>query len=205
MQGRMDQARIIITSSHSPSLRLRSFINDLSAVIPSSKRLTRGKKTLDDLYLEMLAHGADRIVLVEDLKGNPSRLTIYRLMPWRATGPLKPLITLNIKGVTLLREVEGGVRIYNPRSLGVNLVGISDDQLLGLAEALAVGLHGKLVYEAEMAEQYDVIVDTVECVDCMCKILFLEPHTGRIGGPIIKVARAVLHLEEGNGKGRDSG
>lgn len=68
---------IIITSSHRPSRRVRSFINDLVRTLPRASRINRGKKSLEDLGNIMWLEGYKILVIVNTRKANPGRVDIY--------------------------------------------------------------------------------------------------------------------------------
>ena len=93
---------LVITTSRRPSRRTRSLVRDLSHVIPSALRVTRGKKSLDDLREIAIAHGFTRILVVWDMKGNPGGLVFYRASLSHVE-PLSRWIALS--GVSLRREM----------------------------------------------------------------------------------------------------
>lgn len=68
---------IIITSSHRPSRRVRSFINDLARTLPRASRINRGKKSLEDLWNIMWLEGYRILIIVNTRKANPGRVDIY--------------------------------------------------------------------------------------------------------------------------------
>jgi len=180
--------RVLITTSHRPSVKLRVFIKELAQAIPNSIRINRGKKTLQDLYLEALNVNADRLIIAGDFKGNPSTLTLYTV----SKGFIKPktLAHIILGGTKLLREIKDHVRIYNPSTLGIDITGmVKNDEVLKLTEVLSKGLHGKFVLKPEDYKKYDVIIEIQSAVDSLCKLLFIEPRTGRVGGPILKVLK----------------
>jgi U3 small nucleolar ribonucleoprotein protein IMP4 len=93
---------LYITSSRRPSVRTRIFIKELERVIPGSKRLVRGKKSLDDILKLMVAEGASHIFVIDNVKGNPSNIRIYELYP----GQPKMIARLFISGLSLQVDVK---------------------------------------------------------------------------------------------------
>ncbi|MFB6490516.1 MAG: Brix domain-containing protein [Thermoproteus sp. AZ2] len=69
-----DRPAALLTSSRSPSIRVREFINDLENALPGIVKLTRGKMSLEALLEEAIAAGAERILIVYDRRGNPSSI-----------------------------------------------------------------------------------------------------------------------------------
>lgn len=92
---------MVITTSRRTSRKTRAFIRDLSHVIPGSKRVNRGKKSVEDLRNLALAEGLRRVLIVETLRGNPSILRFLSALP---TG-LEYLPVLVMRGVSLRREL----------------------------------------------------------------------------------------------------
>ncbi|MEM2006094.1 MAG: hypothetical protein QW154_00425 [Sulfolobales archaeon] len=97
------KSRLLITTSREPSRRTRSFIKDLSIVLPNSVRVTRGKSTHAELAGKAFSLSAYGILVVLEKKGNPSALLFAE-----PTGPeLKKVFLLKLGGVSLLRELPG--------------------------------------------------------------------------------------------------
>nr|WP_292319269.1 hypothetical protein [Caldisphaera sp.] len=68
---------ILITSSRDPSQRTRTFINELSSVLPDSIKITRGKLSLEDLNYIILKYNMEKLIIIGEFKGNPGRIEIY--------------------------------------------------------------------------------------------------------------------------------
>jgi len=102
---------MLITTSHRPTRRTRSFGHDLERVFPGSLYLTRGKKTLHDLLVEAYDRNYERLLIVNVWKGNPLKLTFVRVDPeeWGYLGYLylhgiKLQRELGFRGIRPLRE-----------------------------------------------------------------------------------------------------
>lgn len=179
--------KILVTTSRTPSLKLRSFVNELVRAIPNSIRVQRGKKTFEDLYVNLKVYGADRLVVIGDWRGNPRVFTVYTPVLHRASNLLfEKILEFKIKGVTLLREVKRLPSNFNPKTLGVNVFEL-EEELLDFAEKISKSLHAILVYDPSLTEKCDVLVEIRECIGCLLKLVFLEPKSGEYVGPIIKV------------------
>lgn len=101
---RKDLARyvgeILITSSHRPSRRVRSFINDLARTLPKAVRINRGKKSIEDLRDLMKLAGYRALIIVNTWKANPGRIDAYL----REGEALRRIGSLYISSIKLSRE-----------------------------------------------------------------------------------------------------
>jgi len=70
---------ILVTTSRRPSRRTRSFAKDLSKLIFSTYKINRGKLSLKGLLAEALLHKADKILIIETFKGNPGKISLYKI------------------------------------------------------------------------------------------------------------------------------
>jgi U3 small nucleolar ribonucleoprotein protein IMP4 len=95
---------IAIGSTRKPTDRIRSFIKELTRVIPNAIRLTRGKQGFPEFCEEATAAGASRMLLVGAWHGNPGRLVFLRQQP--AEGWVFHPPTILLKSVTLLRDLD---------------------------------------------------------------------------------------------------
>jgi len=184
--------KILLTTSHRPSRRVRTFLKELSSVIPNSIRVNRGKKTLEDLFLYALASRVDRIVIVNCVKGNPSSILVYNVD--LDSKVMKRRYLIKILGVKLWREVENNIKIYDPKSICVDVSEIEDDESLRLCDIIRDILHAKLVTDEEMIRDFDVKVEIYRR-NMKFTIRFIHPQTNRIGGPVIRVGRAIVYEE----------
>ncbi|WP_461863901.1 ribosomal biogenesis protein [Thermococcus sp.] len=99
---------MLITTSHRPTRRTRSFGHDLEKVFPNSLYLTRGKKTIQDLLMEAYDRGYERLLIINVWKGNPLKMTFIKVSPsdWGYLG------YLYLHGIKLQREI--GFRDIRP-------------------------------------------------------------------------------------------
>ncbi|WP_276815022.1 Brix domain-containing protein [Desulfurococcus amylolyticus] len=175
---------ILITTSHRPSQRIRSFVKDLSSVIPYSIRVTRGKKTLEDLVIEAYKNGLSYIAIIGERRGNPSTIEIYKvdssIMPPSAIR----ISTLLLSGVRLSRENPESIRVYNPRSVKVEYDQCVTDECFALADILLS------ITSKAFSHQPDVKIalEESEYVD----VEFYSSTNHRIG-PSLRIARVILY------------
>lgn len=97
---RKQREEILITSSHRPSRRVRSFINDLAKTLPKAVRINRGKKSLEDLKDLARLAGYKVILIVSTWKANPGRIDVYL----REDDMFKKAGSLYISSTKLSRE-----------------------------------------------------------------------------------------------------
>ncbi len=99
---------MLITTSHRPTRRTRSFGHDLERVFPNSLYVTRGKKTVRQLLMEAYDRNYGRILVVNVWKGNPLKLTFMKVDPddWGYIG------YVYLHGIKLQREI--GFRNVRP-------------------------------------------------------------------------------------------
>lgn len=92
---------IAIGTTRKPTQRIRSFIKELSRVIPGSIRFTRGKQSFGEFCETAQDLGSTRILLVGAYHGNPGRLGFLEFngIIWEFQPP-----TIIIKTTRLLRE-----------------------------------------------------------------------------------------------------
>jgi U3 small nucleolar ribonucleoprotein protein IMP4 len=180
--------RILVTTSHRPSQRVRSFVKDLASVLPNAVRRNRGKATMRDLYYEAVSIGANRVVIVGGRKGNPGVISVYE----PAEPPeeeLRLLARLSLAGVRLSRETPGAQRSYGARSLGVH-VESSSDELSMLGDLLIRLFNARLILDLERAHR---VVDVVAVVrpggapDAVAEVTFLCAGSGRQCGPTLRL------------------
>jgi len=91
---------VLVTSSHRPSRRVRSFVNDLAKTLPGATRINRGKKSLEDLRDLMRLTGYSVLIIVNTWKANPGRVDVYI----REGDVLKKIGSLYISSIKLSRE-----------------------------------------------------------------------------------------------------
>ncbi|BEP18480.1 hypothetical protein PYJP_18320 [Pyrofollis japonicus] len=179
------KADIVVTTSHRPSQRVRSFVKDLVAVLPNAVKISRGKATIQELYYEVVARGAKRLVIVTTWKGNPGSLKIYEpLEPPEAR--LELIVNMVLGGVRLSRETPGAQRSFGSKSLGVYIEQGVSKTFFSLSDTLARAFLARIVFSRE-----DTSVDTIAVIrphqESIAEIVFICPASGRICGPTLRL------------------
>ncbi len=170
---------ILITSSHRPSRRVRSFVNDLARTISRATRINRGKKSLEDLAGLMRLEGYRALIVVNTWKANPGRVDFYV----RKGESLERVGYLVVRSVKLSREQ--GVPTCAMRSPRIDSSRCSSKLCGEVAEILriALGIGGE---EAGSATGGEVI--HIEGRGDMVYIWFSKD--GKMCGPRIGVRSA---------------
>ena len=94
--------RIALSTSRRPSTLIRRFANRLAGVL-GADRINRGKSSIDELALELIAQGYTHLILVDRMHGNPSRLRLFDLREPREIGYIL------VRGIRRLKPWRGRV------------------------------------------------------------------------------------------------
>ncbi|WP_052332223.1 hypothetical protein [Methanobrevibacter arboriphilus] len=70
---------MLISTSRKPSSKTRAFCKNLSHALDTDY-VNRGKMSMRELQLKSNSLGLDNIVLVYEMKGNPSKITFFLMM-----------------------------------------------------------------------------------------------------------------------------
>ncbi len=177
---------ILITTSHRPSYRTRSFIKDLSSVLPGSVKSHRGKKTLPQLAFEAKAVGAKYIIVVGEKKGNPSLLRIYEVSSTSARSVeefIKHYASIILSGVKLSREIPDSSRAYNPQTINVDPMNCVNDECFLLSDILLKILEPRLSPEPDIT----IVLEEKNGI----RLKFLN-RLSRLCGPVLKISRVKI-------------
>ncbi len=174
---------ILITTSRRPTRRIRTFCNELSATIPNSIRVNRGKMSLRDLAEYAIEEGFKRVFIVDRWKGGPGRLRLYMLGD---EGIVQIPPQIYIKGIKLRREFKIGRKII--KSLAIIRSQISTEALK-LTETLSRFFNIPLT---DREEGYDAIIKIVKAEDQMLRLSFYQKVEI---GPRIKISHMVWDLQ----------
>ncbi|CAH3141705.1 unnamed protein product, partial [Porites lobata] len=71
--------KIMITTSHNPSSRLKQFAKELRLIFPNSQRLNRGNYVLSQLVQACRANEVTDLILVHEHRGEPDGLVVSHL------------------------------------------------------------------------------------------------------------------------------
>lgn len=174
---------ILVTTSHRPSSRTRSFIKDLSSILPGSYKTNRGHKTLLELAIEARRHGLSYVAIVADHGGNPGAINLYEVVEEASMSPkLIKIATLVIKGVKLSRENPDVVRIYGISKINVDSSKCVSDDCFYISDVLIK------IFNKSLSNEPDVTIVLEEDKYIVFKCVSI--HGGPVG-PIIKILHVV--------------
>jgi len=91
---------ILATTSRRPTRMVRTLCRDLAYVIPSLKRVNRGKMSLHDVGEKAVDVGADKVLIIDRWKGGPGRMRFFEVKEGLSQVPPQ----LYIRGVKLRRD-----------------------------------------------------------------------------------------------------
>lgn len=172
---------ILITTSHRPSPRVRSFIKDLVSILPGATKMNRGHKTLAELAIEAFARGLNYVAIVSERGGNPSTISIYEITAESIFRPqLLKTADLVIQGVRLSRENPQSSRAYSIKCLYVDSSKCVSDDCYYLADLVIK------IFNRALCNNPDVVVKLEEEKYILVK--FANAHGNTIG-PLIRLVR----------------
>ncbi len=171
---------IAIGTTRKPTQRVRSFIKELSRVIPDSVRLTRGKQGFAEFCDSALELGASRLLLVGAFHGNPGRIGFldYSKNGWEFYPP-----TILITSTQLLRE-----RSHNsPRKIRdlVVLPDLPNDQ--PKAQILAQALNVPCIERAVLSDLESEVAVLRVALTQYRAMDFVSPDESQPLGPAMRV------------------
>jgi len=124
--------KLIITTSREPSRRTRSFVKELTLAVPHSIKFNRGKSTLIDLKNIAVSKNAYGLLMIYEIKANPSALVYYRV----SDVELKRIYLLKIASVRLGREIREYQKPLGIKSLVMSPVNLGSGLPILAAEAI---------------------------------------------------------------------
>ena len=184
---------IIFTTSRRPNPRLRSFVKDMVSVIPNAIRLTRGHLSMAELAREAVIHGADRVAIVADRRGNPGIIRVYDVD--RDGLSLRNIVSMIVKGVTLSREARS-VRLPPGVVKELYVVHDGSDLAMEFAEAFIIAFHAKLG-RAKGPGSVEAIIS--QASSGIVEVLF--KMRGKVVGPRLRLAKPQEMIKIGGGGG----
>jgi U3 small nucleolar ribonucleoprotein protein IMP4 len=121
---------ILLTTSRNTSNRVRSFVRDLSSVLPSIERFNRGGMGIPELVARINQNGARAAIVVSMWRGNPAEMVV--LSPKG-----EETITIRLESALLRREVNPSGPTRISRVENVLFKSGSNSQVKALAEDIA--------------------------------------------------------------------
>lgn len=175
---------LLVTTSREPSRRTRSFVNDLTRVVPNSVKFNRGKATYEDLATVAKRYSSHGVLMVLERKGNPSALAY--LVPGNTTNLIRKYLVL-ISSLKLLREIRGHQTPYNVGKLILNFSRVPQGFPQRVCEVLIEIFRPTLVQETiELPEAVELEVTGSENI---AFATFYCSSTGRACGPAFSVTK----------------
>jgi rRNA maturation protein Rpf1 len=92
---------ILLTTSRRPTGAIRTLCRDLANSLPSVRRVNRGKMSIDRICERAIQLAATKAVLVDRWRGEPRRITLFKLAP-SGLKPVPPIMI--IAGARLRKE-----------------------------------------------------------------------------------------------------
>ena len=92
-----DVASLLLTTSRRTKPDIAAFVKHMARVVPYATRVQRGKSGLKELAAEMERRGTDKLIIVQNHKGNPGKLVFCEL----SEGMLRFRAVATIRGVVL--------------------------------------------------------------------------------------------------------
>lgn len=175
---------LLITTSRKPARRVRSLCKELGKLLPKSVYITRGKMSLEEIFLKALDMGAKHVLVVNVKKGNPSRMDLYN-------SKLKKLKTSFVcSGVKLAREM--GIKVSRIRNTAVIVKNGEELKVLGksLSEALEIPLINS--NEISSFNIYDGLIVLSSSEGTLGMLTPVDcPHRRPIG-PFLKISKKLI-------------
>jgi len=177
---------ILLTTSRRPTNRIRTFCRDLARSIPSVVRVNRGKLNLDGIAEKALEFDADRVMVVDQWKGEPGKIGLFRAGP-EGLAPVPPLIC--VTSVKLQREF--GAKVKPTRSLIITTTPEESHDVLKVADSLSSFLDVPRSSMDEAVSKYPVSMHVSSSALHRIQVTFmLLPETIEVG-PRITVSSVV--------------
>ena len=144
----MDRSRkILLTTSHNPTPRIRTLCKDLARVIPSIVHVNRGKMSRNLVAEKAIGHNLDCVAIVDRWHGNPDKIEFFRIDK-SGLVPVPPI--LYIADIRLQREFT----IKNPKTNCSVAILKQFDSSMAIVDSLSKILHIPVLSEKEAAGNY---------------------------------------------------
>ncbi len=178
---------LIITTSREPSRRTRSLVNELKIVIPNAIKFNRGKATYRDLALLTKRYNSQGVLIILEMKGNPS--TLMYLVPAEGYNALMKRYLITLKSVKLLRETRGAQMPYSVKELLLDASKVPHGLPQEVGEAITE------IFKPALTSSVDDPAGSLELVITGCedgaKVSFYCVLTGRPCGPLLTISKVV--------------
>jgi U3 small nucleolar ribonucleoprotein protein IMP4 len=75
----VEDPKIVITTSHNPSSRLKQFAKELRLMFPNAQRLNRGNYVMSQLVQACIANDITDLIIIHEHRGDPDGLVVCHL------------------------------------------------------------------------------------------------------------------------------
>ncbi|KAJ1965905.1 snoRNA-binding rRNA-processing protein imp4 [Dispira parvispora] len=90
--------KILITTSHEPSTRLKQFTKEMRSVIPNSQRINRGTYVIEEIVKTCQANDVTDLVIFHESKGKPDGMIVSHM-------PYGPTVYFTLYNVVLRHDI----------------------------------------------------------------------------------------------------
>lgn len=181
---------ILLTTSHRPTRRIRSFCNDLARSIPRLIRINRGKMSLLEVAERSLQIGAEKFIVVDRWKGGPGRIRLFKVSngDFNEEPP-----RLYISGVKMRRECRVPREIIGKtiNSLFIDITGDVNQEVNRFRLSIAEFLGLPAIKSLDEMLNYEACMRISSGEDCWAFISFYLPSSNVEIGPRIKISHVV--------------
>lgn len=94
----VEDPKIMVTTSHNPSSRLKQFAKELKLIFPNSQRLNRGHYILSQLVSACKANDVTDLVIVHEHRGEPDGLVVCHL-------PFGPTASFSLSNTVMRHDI----------------------------------------------------------------------------------------------------
>jgi len=94
----VEDPKIMITTSHSPSSRLKQFAKEVKLIFPNSQRLNRGNYVLPQLVSACKANDITDLIIIHEHRGEPDGLVVCHL-------PFGPTASFSLSNTVMRHDI----------------------------------------------------------------------------------------------------
>ncbi|MCE7743369.1 MAG: hypothetical protein GOP50_13035 [Candidatus Heimdallarchaeota archaeon] len=183
-------SKIGYTTSRDPAKKTRSFIHDIIAVVPRSKRVVRGSASLKYGLTSMKNQGVETAIIVNSVKGNPNFVRFYDLSAKITELPY----AIKIRGVTLFRDYNKENKKKTRPSFSIMISTLNNPKEEEILKKF-LGISNASIEEIEKKNYVTVYADYLDKDEGIIFIEFLDKENSQVG-PRIKLRIVDRKVEE---------
>ena len=105
--------KVAFTTSRDPSNKTRSFLKDITSVVPESEKFSRGTQNLSFTLARLHSEGFELAIVINSVKGNPN---FWRIFDLSKSEPKELPFAIKLRGLTLSRDYHAK-KIKRPSNL----------------------------------------------------------------------------------------